>query len=290
MLGAGPTNGNGDERSAVMATMAPTIEGLKAGIREGWMTGDFAKIARYEGAAGDDLLDRLGLRPGDRVLDVACGAGKVALAAARGGAIVTGIDFAPNLLAQARSQATTEGLEVRFDEGDAEALPYGDGSFDVVVSTFGVMFAARPTVAAAELVRVCRPGGRIAILSWTPQSIIGQLFLFVCQYAPPPPNMAPPILWGIEGNVREYLREGIADLRATPRVNTLTFPFGPSEVADLYIANLGAIGRAYAGLAPEQQASLRSGLTDFFAENNRSGDAATTRLEAEYLEVVATRL
>jgi ubiquinone/menaquinone biosynthesis C-methylase UbiE len=181
-------------------------------------------------------------------------------------------------------------LDVRFDEGDAEALPYGDGAFDVVVSTFGVMFAARPTVAAAELVRVCRPGGRIAVLSWTPQSIIGQLFLFVCEYAPPPPNMAPPIFWGIEGKVREYLREGVADLRATPRVNTLVFPFGPAEVADLYIANLGVISRAYAGLAPERQASLRSDLTRFFADNNRSGEAGVTRLEAEFLEVVATRV
>jgi ubiquinone/menaquinone biosynthesis C-methylase UbiE len=272
-----------------MATMAPTIEMMKAGMRASWTAGDFGKIVQYEGAASEEFIARLGLGPGDRVLDVACGTGKVALAAARGGASVTGIDFAPNLLAQARSRAAGEGLAVRFDEGDAEALPYGDGAFDVVVSTFGVMFATRPTVAAAELVRVCRPGGRIAILSWTPQSIIGQLFMFVLQYAPPPPNMAPPIFWGIEGKVREYLREGIAELRATPRVSTLTFPFDPAGVADLYIANLGAISRVYAGLAPEQQASFRSELAQFFAENNRSGDAGVTRLEAEFLEVVATR-
>lgn len=272
-----------------MATMAPTIEMLRDGMRAGWTTGNFAEIARYEGAASDDLLDRLGVRTGDRVLDVACGAGKVALAATRRGAVATGLDFAPNLLAQARERAAAEGVAARFDEGDAEELPYADGAFDLVVSTFGVMFATRPTEAAAELVRVCRPGGRIAILSWTPQSIIGQLFLFVCQYAPPPPNMAPPIFWGIEGKVREYLRAGITDLRATPRVNTLAFPFDPAAVADLYIANLGAIGRAYSGLLPEHQAQLRAELTAFFAENNRSGDAATTRLEAEYLEVVATK-
>ena len=272
-----------------MATMAPTIEMLKAGMRAGWTTGDFGKIAQYEGAASEELLDRLELQPGDRVLDVACGAGKVALAAARNGAKVTGIDFAPNLLAQARSRATDEGLAVRFDEGDAEALPYNDGAFDVVLSTFGVMFATRPTVAATELARVCRPGGRIAILSWTPHSIIGQLFLFVCEYAPPPPGMAPPIFWGIEEKVREYLRDGIADLRATPRTNTLTFPFGPAEVADLYIAKLGAIHRAHAGLPPDRQATFRAALTQFFADNNRSGDTGTTQLEAEYLEVLATR-
>jgi ubiquinone/menaquinone biosynthesis C-methylase UbiE len=282
-------SGNPIERSDDMATMAPTIEMLKAGMRAGWTTGDFGKIAHYEGAASEELLDRLGLRPGDRVLDVACGPGKVALAAARSGANVTGIDFAPNLLAQARSRAAAEGLAVRFDEGDAEALPYGDGTFDIVVSTFGVMFATRPTVAAAELVRVCRPGGRIAILSWTPHSIIGQLFLFVCEYAPPPPGVAPPIFWGIEEKVREYLGEGIADLRATTRVNTLAFPFGPAEVAELYIANLGAIHRAHAGLTPDRQAAFRNALTQFFADNNRSCNAATTRLEAEYLEVLATR-
>lgn len=272
-----------------MSTMVPTIEMLKAGMRANWTAGDFGQIVQYEGAASEEFIARLGLGPGDRVLDVACGTGKVTLAAARTGATVTGIDFAPNLLAQARGQATAEGLAVRFDEGDAEALPYGDGAFDVVVSTFGVMFATRPTAAAAELVRVCRPGGRIGILSWTPQSLIGQLFLFVLQYAPPPPNMAPPIFWGIEGKVREYLRDGVAELRATPRVETLAFPFGPAEVADLYITNLGPISRAYAGFAPEQQASLRSDLTTFFAENNRSREGGETWLEAEFLEVMAMR-
>src|SRR4051812_38840736 len=146
MLGAGRGNVNLDsgERSRTMATMAPTIEMLKAGMRANWTSGDFGQVAQYEGAATEEFVERLGLQPGDRVLDVACGTGKVALAAARTSANVTGIDFAPNLLAQARGRAAVEGLDVRFDEGDAEALPYGDGAFDVVVSTFGVMFTARP--------------------------------------------------------------------------------------------------------------------------------------------------
>ncbi len=269
--------------------MAPAIEAIKAGMRATWMAGDFGEIARYEGSSGEGLVGHLALGPGVSVLDVACGPGSVALAAARTGATVTGIDFAPNLLAQARERAASAGLAVRFDEGDAEALPYAAGAFDVVASAFGVMFAPRPTLAAAELTRVCRPGGRIALLNWTPRSIIGQLFLLVCEYAPLPPNMAPPVLWGVETAVREYLGGGITDLQATPRVAPITFPFGSTAVADLYIDNLGVIQRAYVGLAPDRQASLRSDLSRFFTDNNRADGDETTRIEAEYLEVLATR-
>ena len=271
-----------------MSTTMPPIEAIKAGLRATWMAGDFGAIARYEADSGVDLVARLGLGAGDRVLDVACGTGNVALAAARAGATVTGLDFAPNLLAQARERAAAEGLAIRFDEGDAEALPYADGAFDVVASAFGVMFAPRPERAAAEMLRVCRPGGRIALLNWTPRSFVGQLFLLVCRYAPLPPQVRPPVLWGVEASVREYLGAGVADLCATPRVRQLAYPFGPAAVADLYITNLGAIQRAYAGLAPERQGALRHDLTTFFAENNRAGDG-TTRLDAECLEAVATR-
>ena len=271
-----------------MSTTMPPIEAIKAGMRATWTAGDFGRLARYESTSGEDLVRRLGLGPGDRVLDVACGTGNVALAAARAGATVTGLDFAPNLLAQARARAAAEGLAIRFDEGDAEDLPYADGAFDVVASAFGVMFAPRPERAAAELLRVCRPGGRIALLNWTPRSFVGQLFLLVCRYAPLPPQVRPPVLWGVEASVRTYLGTGMADLHATPRIYQLAYPFGPAAVADLYIANLGAIQRAYAGLDPERQAALRRDLTGFFAENNRAGDG-TTRIDAECLEVLATR-
>ncbi len=270
-----------------MTTMPP-IAAIKAGMRATWMSGDFGRIARYEADSGAGLLGRLGVAPQERVLDVACGTGNVALAAARLGASVTGLDFAPNLLAQARERAQAAGLAVRFDEGDAEALPYADGSFDLVVSAFGVMFAPRPELAAAELLRVCRPGGRIALLSWTPRSLIGQLFLIVCRYAPLPPNLPPPVLWGVEASVRDYLGAGVADFRATPRILTLAFPCGPAEVGDLYIAHLGVIQRACANLDAARQAALRHDLEQFFGDNNRADDG-TTRLDAECLEVVATR-
>ncbi len=271
-----------------METKLPPIEAIKAGLRATWLAGDFGQIARYESSSGEDLVRRLGLRPGERVLDVACGTGNVALAAARAGATVTGLDFAPNLLAQARAAAAAEGLAIRFDEGDAEALPYADGAFDLVASAFGVMFAPRPEHAAAELLRVCRPGGRIALLNWTPRSFVGQLFLLVCKYAPLPPLTRPPVLWGVEASVREYLGAGVTALRTTPRVYPLAYPFGPAEVAELYIANLGAIQRAYAGLDPDRQAALRADLAGFFADNNRASDG-TTRIDAECLEAVATR-
>ena len=271
-----------------MTTTMPPIEAIKAGMRATWMAGDFGQLARYESASGADLVRRLGLGPGDRVLDVACGTGNVALAAARAGATVNGLDFAPNLLTQARAQATAAGLTARFDEGDAEALPYADGAFDVVASAFGVMFAPRPERAAAELLRVCRSGGRIALLSWTPRSFVGQLFLLVCRYAPLPPQLAPPVQWGVEAMVRERLDAGVAALHTALRVYPLAYPFGPEAVADLYIANLGVIQRAYTGLAPERQADLRRDLTTFFADNTRAADGAT-RLDAECLEVVATR-
>ncbi len=270
-----------------MTTMPP-IAAIKAGMRATWMSGDFGQIARYEAGSGEELLGRLGVAPHERVLDIACGTGNVALAAAKLGATATGLDFAPNLLAQARERALAAGLAVGFEEGDAEELPYADGAFDLIVSAFGVMFAPQPARAAAELTRVCRPGGRIALLSWTPRSLIGQLFLIVCRYAPLPPNLPPPVLWGVEASVRDYLGERVAEFHATPRIVTLAFPFGPQGVADLYIANLGAIQRAYAGLDSADQAALRHDLEQFFGDNNRADDG-TTRLNAEFLEVLAVR-
>ncbi|HEY8599972.1 MAG TPA: methyltransferase domain-containing protein [Thermomicrobiales bacterium] len=270
-----------------MTTMPP-IAAIKAGMRATWMSGDFGQIARYEAGSGEELLGRLGVAAHERVLDVACGTGNIALAAARLGASATGLDFAPNLLAQARDRALAAGLTIQFDEGDAEALPYPAGAFDLVASAFGVMFAPQPERAAAELVRVCRPGGRIALLSWTPRGLIGQLFLLVCRYAPLPPNLPPPVLWGVDGSARAYLGAGVADFRATVRTLTLVFPFGPREVADLYIAHLGVIQRAYANLDAARQAALRHDLEQFFGENNRADDGMT-RLDGEFLEVTATR-
>ena len=152
------------------------MDALKTKLRATWIAGDFGQIAKYYTDEAEDFINRLNLKPGMKVLDVACGTGNLALPAARAGADVTGVDIAPNLVEQARENAKREGLNVQFDEGDAEALPYDDASFDAVVTMFGAMFAPRPELVAAELKRVCRPGGFIAMANWTPAGFIGQMF------------------------------------------------------------------------------------------------------------------
>ncbi len=269
-------------------TQAPDFAAIKARQRQTWAAGDFQVIASLIMPVSERLCEAVDLRAGERVLDVATGSGNTAIAAARRLCEVTGVDYVPALLERGRVRAAAEGFAITFQEGDAEALPVADAAYDVALSTFGSMFAPNQEQAARELLRVCRPGGRIALLNWTPRSFVGQLYLLVCQYAALPPQLAPPVLWGVEATVRERLSAGIAGLQTVPRVYPLAYPFGPEAVADLYIANLGVIQRAYAGLDPEGQAALRRDLTGFFADNNRAGDG-TTRIDAECLEAVATR-
>src|SRR5258705_2912721 len=196
-----------------MSTSKPEMESLKSRLKAMWMTGDFGQVAKIIETGAEEFIDRLALQPGVRVLDVACGSGNLAIPAARAGAIVTGVDIAPNLLEQARARAESEGLTIQFDEGDAEELPYGDATFDTVVSMFGAMFAPRPELVAAELLRVCRPGGRIAMANWTPEGFIGQMFKTTGKHVPPPPTMPSPLKWGDEATVRERLQDGGAGLK-----------------------------------------------------------------------------
>jgi 2-polyprenyl-3-methyl-5-hydroxy-6-metoxy-1,4-benzoquinol methylase len=198
------------------------------------MAGDFGRVAKHLEPGAEEFIARLALKPGTRLLDVACGSGNLAIPAARAGAIVTGIDIATNLLEQGRARAESEGLAIQFDEGDAERLPYDNAAFDVVVSMFGAMFAPRPELAAAELVRVCRPGGRIAMANWTPAGFAGQMFKSVGKHVPPPPDIPPPSQWGDEAIVRERLHDGVADLQMTKRMCPLQYPFPPSEVVEFY--------------------------------------------------------
>jgi SAM-dependent methyltransferase len=252
------------------------------------MAGDYGQLARYSSKWAEEFISRLSVAPGTRVLDVACGTGNISLAAARQGAIVTGVDIAPNLLEQARARAGSEGLEIRFDEGDAEQLPYEDGSFDLVASMFGAMFAPRPERTAAELIRVCRSGGRIAMANWTPEGFVGQVFKATANHAPPPPGMPPPVLWGDESAVRERLRDGVSDLQMTRRVFVIAFPFDETEVVEFFRTYFGPIKRAFEALDDDRQADLRRDMERLWKENNRATDG-TTHVEAEYLEVIASR-
>ena len=271
-----------------MAATNPEMETLKTRLKAMWMTGDFGQMAKVIEPAAEEFIARLRLQPGVRVLDVACGSGNLAIPAARAGAVVTGVDIATNLLEQARARATSEGLPIQFDEGDAESLPYDDAAFDVIVSMFGAMFAPRPELVAAELVRVSRPGGRIAMANWTPEGFVGQMFKTTGKHVPPPPSMPSPLKWGDQETVRERLREGITDLQLKRQMCVFDFPFGPSEVVETFRMYYGPTQRAFESLDTDGQAALRTDLERLWAEHNQATDG-TTHVEGEYLEVVATR-
>jgi len=263
------------------------MESLKARLKATWMAGDYGHFARYLEPGALEFLARVAVGPGTRMLDVGCGAGQIAIPAARAGARVTGVDIAANLIAQARARAQAEGVDVQFDEGDAEALPYESGAFDVVVSLIGAMFAPRPERVAAELVRVCRPGGRIVMANWTPSGFVGLMFKTIGKHVPPPP-MPSPLLWGDEGSVRERLREGVSDLQLKKRMYPFSYPFPPNEVVEHFRTYFGPINRAFAALDGTGQAALRRDLEQLWTEHNQAADGAT-QYQAEYLEVVAVR-
>jgi SAM-dependent methyltransferase len=271
-----------------MTTMPPEMEALKARLKATWMSGDYGHFAKYLEPGALDFLARLAVAPGTRMLDVACGAGQIAIPAARAGIRVTGIDIASNLIEQARERAKAEGVEVRFDEGDAEMLPYEDSAFDLVVSLIGAMFAPRPERVAAELVRVCRPGGRIVMANWTPEGHVGQMFKIIGKHVPPPPLMASPLKWGDDATVRERFHDGIAKLETTKRLYPMPYPFPPSDVVEFFRVYYGPTNRAFSALDEAGQSALRQDLEKLWADNNRAGDNST-HVEAEYLEVVALR-
>jgi len=263
------------------------LDQLKSRLKTTWMTGDYDVFARYMEKDAEVFYQRLGIAPGARLLDVGCGAGQLALIAARAGAVVTGCDIATNWLEQARTRAAAEGLNITFEEGDAEALPYQDAQFDAVTSMFGAMFAPRPELVAGELTRACRPGGTIAMANWTPSGFVGQMFKIIAKHIAPS-GMPSPALWGDEATVRDRFRDGIAALKLTPRLYRFEYPFPPEAVVEFFRVNYGPMTRAFAALDSNEQRSLRSELVRLWAEHNTaSGD--TTLVAAEYLEVVATR-
>ena len=271
-----------------MSSMKPEMESLKTRLKSMWMAGNFAEVAKIIEAVAEEFIARLELNPGDRVLDVACGSGNLAIPAARAGAIVTGVDIATNLLEQARTRAEAEGLTIQFDEGDAEDLPYPDASFDVVVSMFGAMFAPRPELVSSEFVRVCRPGGRIAMANWTSEGFIGQMFKTTAKHVPPPPTMPSPLKWGDEQTVRERLQDGVSDLQLTRRMCHFRYPFPPADVVEFFRTYYGPTQRAFAALDDNAQAALRADLTELWSASNQAKDN-TTSVDGEYLEVVARR-
>lgn len=271
-----------------MNTMTPEMETLKAKLKATWMAGDYGHFATFLEPGALDFLARLEITPGTRVLDVGCGAGQIAIPAARAGAKVSGVDIAVNSILQARARAQAEGLDVQFDEGDAEMLAFENGTFDLVVSLIGAMFAPRPERVAAELTRVCRPGGRIVMANWTPEGFVGQMFKTIGKHVAPSPLMPSPLLWGKEEVVCERLSEGLAQLSLVKRMYPFKYPFAPAEVVEFYRSYYGPTNRAFAALDESAQAGLRQDLENLWKEHNRASDGGTS-YQAEYLEVRALR-
>jgi SAM-dependent methyltransferase len=274
-----------------MIPPGPPIQQIKDSMRAAWMAGDFGVIAKTISAGADGFANGLEIRPGARVLDVACGTGNVAIPLARRGAVVTGVDIASNLIAQARERAAAERLAVTFEEGDAEQLPYGEASFDVAVTMFGAMFAPRPELVASELARVLRPGGLLAMANWNPASFTGKMFQVGSRHVPPPAGIAPPVLWGDEQVVRERLGSDFSEIETEIVPIDFDLPASPAGVVAFFRKFFGPTQMAFRHLDETGQAALAGDLESLWSEANVASDPdCHTVIRNEYLRVTAVRL
>lgn len=277
-----PCSGRGTRAVALPWSEDP----LTARARSVWTSADFLPVARSFARGAEEFVSRLALRPGESVLDVACGTGNLAIPAARAGACVTGIDIAPNLIAQARLEARSAGCDVAFEVGDAEALPYMDGQFDTTITMFGAMFAYRAERTAAELLRVTRPGGRVAMASWTPEGLIGRMLRVHAAVVAPPAGVPSPLEWGREDVVRARLGSRVTSVTSARRTLELRFPFPPAAVTELFATSYGPTVATLRAADLDGASRLRQDLTRLFQENNAAADGGTT-LVGEFLEVYA---
>lgn len=263
------------------------IATLKSRLRRIWNAGDYDRLSRYMQVEAEAFYRRLPIPPGSRLLDVACGSGQLALIAARNGMAATGVDIAENLVARARERARVERLSARFHEADAEDLPFADATFDVVASVAGAMFAPRPHLVARELLRVCRPGGIVAMANWTAQGFIGQMWRAISAFIAPA-GMPVPALWGDEAEVRALLGSCISSLELTRREATFNFPFPPAEVVQFFRLYHGPTNRAFAALNRAGRLKLQTEMEELWTKHNvaRGG---FTKVDAEWLELVAIR-
>jgi len=265
----------------------PDLQALKARQHGAWSSGDYAVVGTTLQIVGEELCEALDLRGGQKVLDVAAGNGNATLAAARRWCEVVSTDYVPALLDRGRQRATADGLSIQFQEADAEALPFDDGTFDVVLSTFGVMFTPQQERAAAELARVCRSGGKIGLANWTPDGFIGQLFKTLGKYLPPPAGAKSPALWGTRARLDEMFGASAQDIRAERR--NFVFRYKSAEhFLEIFRTYYGPVLKAFAALDGTNQEALKRDILALIGTMNRSGDG-TMVLPSEYLEIVITK-
>lgn len=272
---------------AVRGPSGEDVAAFKARQRAVWADGDYPTMAEDIAEAGRRLVDRLAVAPGERLLDAGCGSGTAARYAARAGAEVTGLDLTPELLDAGRRRAEQEGLRIEWREGDVEALPWPDAAFDVVISCFACMFAPRQEIAAAELARVLRPGGRLGICAWTPDGGIGGFFKTMAAYLPAPPWARPPLLWGTPDHVTELFAGSGLELSFERAAIEFSDP-SIDESLDVYATKFGPMLLARRALEPDRWEALQQDLREYFAAINEATDG-TLRYRGEYLVTLARR-
>jgi ubiquinone/menaquinone biosynthesis C-methylase UbiE len=263
------------------------LNAVKSRQQAAWSSGDYAIIGTTLQIVGEQLAEACDLRCDEAVLDVAAGNGNATLAAARRGCKVTSTDYVAGLLDRGAERAKAERLEVKFQAADVEALPFGDKSFDAVLSTFGVMFAPDHAKSAAEMLRVCRPGGRIGMANWTPEGFIGQMFKTLGRHLPPPAGVQPPSLWGTEAHLRTLFGDQAASIQATPRLFNFRYR-SAAHFIEVFRTWYGPVLKAFASLPPEKASELEKDLGELLNRLNRAGPDSLV-VPSEYLEIVITR-
>lgn len=262
----------------------PDYAAIKQRQQATWASGDFAIIGVTLQIVGETLAEAADIRAGERVIDIAAGNGNATLAAARRFARVTSTDYVPALLEKGRMRAAAEGLDVAFREADAEALPFYDASFDVALSTFGVMFAPDHARCAGETMRVVRGGGRIGLASWTPSGFIGQMFKAVGRHVPPPAGLVSPVMWGSEEYLRQLFGDAAASIRAQPKIFNFRYA-SAAHMIQIFRDYYGPVHKAFAALDPGGRLALEQDLTSLIEGANTAGDNSLV-VPAEYLEAV----
>ncbi|MCC5809005.1 MAG: class I SAM-dependent methyltransferase [Ectothiorhodospiraceae bacterium] len=272
---------------AVAATIQPDFAAIKTKQQATWSSGDYAVIGSRLQIVGEHLAEAADVRANERVLDVAAGNGNATLAAARRFARVTSTDYVDTLLQKGAVRAAADGLDVAFEVADAEALPYENDSFDVVLSTFGVMFTPEPSKAASEMKRVVRSGGRIGLANWTPDGFIGQLFKVIGKHVPPPAGIESPARWGTEARITQLFEDQASQIRCEPRIYNFRYA-SPAHWLDIFRRYYGPTHKAFGTLDTDGQANLARDITQLLETMNIGGDGSLV-VPSEYLEIVITK-